>query len=183
MNILNIFLTKVSSDKSSIKYKKAKTLSIILSITFVLIFIMTVKNLVSGNIPIVIVAVVILILIIVVLFIIQKSKVLLAGSIISLSILLVEILSMFINPYKTILPYQYYVFFVLILISAMYSPKYILVTVYLLSLTATTFWYFQNKSFIPVDLQEISEYSFVIYQILIFFNFIFSYIFDGVKKR
>ena len=176
MKILDNFLTKVSSDKSSIKYKKAKTLFVIVSITFILIFLMMIKNFVSGNINPGIVGVFILSSLIVVLFIIKKGKVLLAGSIVTLAILLVEIFAMITNPIKTIIPYQYYVFFIMILISAMYSPKYILATTYLLVITSTSFWYFQNKSSIPADLQEITQYSFIIYQILILMNFIFSYI-------
>ncbi len=91
MKILDNFLTKVSSDKSSIKYKKAKTLFVIVSITFILIFLMMIKNFVSGNINPGIVGVFILSSLIVVLFIIKKGKVLLAGSIVTLAILLVEI--------------------------------------------------------------------------------------------
>ena len=115
MKIIDNFLEKVEEDKASIAYLKAKTLSVILVITAFLIFSLMVKNIITESYKEVFVGVIIIILITGVLFIIKKGKVILAGSVITLAILIIESISMFNNLDTSIIPYQFYVFFIVII--------------------------------------------------------------------
>jgi len=179
MKILDNFLANTSKDKESIEYKKAKTLAIIVSITIVLISALMIKSFISGYITTGFVGVIIVSLSTAILFIIKSGKTLLAGNIITLAITALEILSMLNNPEKSILPYHFYIFFIMIIISAMFASRLVLIIVSISSITATISFYIINKGFIAENLYEITQYSIIAYEVLLFMSFVFSYLFTS----
>jgi len=183
MNLVDYFLKEVTEEKTSIAYLKAKTLGIIVSITTILVFVLMIRNILTKNYTDAIVGVIIILSTTGVLFLIKKGKVALAGSFITLAVLLLEAFSMIASSYTTVMPYEFYVFFILIVVAAMFTPRYIFVSIYILIIGSTFFWYFKNKDLFPVDLQSFIQYSFIVYQVMILMNLLFSFIFTNFLDK
>ena len=187
MILLNYFLNDATGDKSNIAYKKGKTLGIILITAIVFMFFSIVKNIIAGKIVAIFAPTAILLTAIVILFIIRKGRYELAGSILSILVLVIEIYSMLANPNGAGIPYflmgQYYAFFIIILISAMFASKTILIINSIAVIVSTTYIYYTSKEAIPVSIKEISEYGFFIYEIMIIMCAVFSYIFTDFMNK
>ena len=179
MKLIDNLLKNINTGKTSIEYKKAKTFSIIILTTIFLISILMFINIFSGDIKMAIIGLAIVLLSVISLFIIKKGNPKLAGSIVVLTIILLEILAMFLTSNKTEMPYQYYVFFVLILISAMFAHRLVMIIIYILSVTATIIVFYVNKEFIPGDLISVRQYSFIVFETMLFMGFLFSYLFTN----
>ncbi len=179
MKLIESLLKKISAGKSSIQYKKAKTFSFILLTAFSLVSLLMLINIYSGNTRMAIPDLVINVLIIISLLIVKMGKPQLAGSIVIMSITIVEILGMFLNPNKSEMPYQYYVFFILILTSAMFAYRPVMILTYFLSMASTVVVFFVNKESVTAELISTRQSVLILYEIMLFMNFIFSYIFTN----
>ncbi len=183
MKLIENLLKNINTGKSSIQYKKAKTFSIIILTTIFLVSMIMFSNIYLGNIRMAITDLVINILLIISLLIIKMGKPQLAGSIVIVSIVVVEILPMFLNPHKTEIPHQYYVFFVLILTSAMFAYRPVMMITYFLSMVSTIVVFFLNKEFITGELFSIRINVLIVYEVMLFMSFIFSYIFTNFLNQ
>ena len=183
MKIIDSLLKNINTGKSSIEYKKAKTFSIIILTAIFLLSILMFINIFSGNMKMAIIGLAMDLLLVISLLIIKKGHLKLAGSIVVLTIVLLEISAMFLNPHKAEMSYQYYSFFVLILISAMFAHRPVMITTYILSLISTIIVFYVNKEFIPGDLILVRQYSFIVYETMLFMSFLFSYLFTNFLNQ
>jgi len=179
MKILNYFLSQFGEDKSSIEYKRARALSLILMFTTVLITLLFFHNLTKGLVNEMIVDVVLGGILTGALFMIRKRKEKLAGNILSLAIIILQIAAMFANPYKSIIPYQFYIFFVVILFAAMFGNRNILTISTFLVIVSTIILYNINKEFIPKDLTNITRHGLIVFEVIIFIVYVLSFLFTN----
>jgi len=182
---LNYLLINIEEDKTSIAYKKAKTLCVVLIISLLLVALLISKIIiVDGFIP-AIIPIIILFMIMVMLAIIKSGKYQLAGNILSLSLLFIMIFSMIANPKGANIPYflvgHYYVFFVIIFLSAMFATRAILLITSLAVIISTSYIYFASIELIPANIKDISEYGFFLYEVSIVLSFMLSFIFTNFK--
>jgi len=186
-NLFNSLLVNIEDDKSSITYKKAKTLAIILISAIFLVGILISKIIVVDGITPAIIPFVILSMLVILLFVIKAGKHQLAGNILSVAMLIIMIFSMFANPKGANVPYymfgQYYVFFAVILLAAMFASKLILVITTFAIIFSTSYIFYSTKELIPANVKDISEYGFFIYEIMILISFSISYIFTNLINK
>ncbi|MEA2042753.1 MAG: methyl-accepting chemotaxis protein [Bacteroidota bacterium] len=160
---------------------QSKILAIILLISLVLDLILTVKIIITSGITPAIVPGIILIIILPMLLLVAKGKHKFVGNIMSLFLVLLMIFSMIANPKGSSMPYfmlgQYYIFFVIILFSAMFASRLVLISVSILSIVSTIYIFQVSKELIPENVAEISSYGFFIYEIMVVMVSMFSFIF------
>ena len=179
MKILNYFLSHYGTDKSSIEYKRAKALSLILMFSITLITLLFFNNLFKGLVNEMIVDIVLSGLLLGALFIIKNGKEKLAGNILSLAIIILQIVAMFANPYKSIIPYQFYIFFLMILFAAMFGQRRVMIISTVLVMVSTIILYNTNKEFVPDKLKEITHHSITVFEIIIFIVSVLSFLFTN----
>jgi methyl-accepting chemotaxis protein len=177
--LLNFFLENLDEEKSSIKYKRTKALSLILIFATILIILLFFNNLLKGLINEMIVDIVLGGLLTGSLFIIKAGKEKTAGNILSLSIIMLQIIAMFANPYKSVIPYQFYIFFVMILFAAMFGSSRILVLSTILVIASTIVLFNVNREFIPDNLKDITKHGLIVYEVLIIIAFVLSFLFTN----
>ena len=181
------FLENIKEDKASIAYMKAKILTIILISSFFLVSILVFKILIVDGFTPAVIPMVIMLLLVVLLLIIKSGKAQLAGNILAIAMLIIIIFSMIANPKGANVPYymlgQYYVFFAIILLSAMFATKTILIGTSFIVIVSTSYMFFSTKSLIPANVKEISEYGFYIYEIMIVISFAISYVFTDLINK
>ncbi len=177
--LVDYFLINLSDDKSSIRYKRAKAFSLILIFAAGLITLLFFNNLIKGLVNEIIVDIVLFIVITAALFIIKSGKEKLAGNILSLAIIVLQIVAMFANPYKSIIPYQFYIFFVMILFSAMFGSRSVLSVSTVLIIISTIVLYNVNQEYIPNELKDITKHSLMVYEVLILIAFMLSFLFTN----
>jgi len=183
MRLVDNLLKNINTGKSSIKYKKTFALSIIILATILLISMLIFINIFLGNMKIAMANIVLFLIMIIPLFIIKKGKPKLAGSIVVSIFILIEILAMFLTPNKIEVPFQYYSFFILIIVSSMFTHRSVMIITYILSLVSTIILFYVNKKFVPIDLISVREYNLIAYEALLFMSFLFSYIFTYILNQ
>lgn len=124
--ILGLILEKYAENKSSIRYKRTKALSLILFASSILILFLFINNIIKGLFVELVTDIFLLAVLIGAQFIIKSGREKLAGNIISIFITVLVIFAMFVHPVKSVLPYQFYVFFVMIIFSAMFGSRRVL---------------------------------------------------------
>ena len=180
---LNFFTKNIKEENKSINFLKAKTLIVALILATIFISFIVLKNLILRDINGAIIPIAILFTIIVMLIIIRKGKYKLAGKILAYAFTFIMIYSMIANTKNANIPYflvgQYYIFFVIIIFSAMFGSRATLLINTVAVILSTTYIYFVNKESIPVNVKEISAYGFFLYEIMILFTFGFMLIFSS----
>ncbi len=184
---MNFFLGNINEDEKSINFLKAKTLIISLISAISLVLIIVLKNLFKGDINGVLIPAAVLIIASGMLIIIQKGKYKLAGNILAYALTIIMVYSMLANTKEADIPYflmgQYYVFFIIIIFSAMFATRITLTVNTIVVIASTTYIYYVSKEQIPINIKEISEYGYFLYEIMIIFCFAFMYIFTVFMTR
>ena len=185
--ILNFFLKNIKEDSKSINFLKAKTLIIALLSAVFFISSIVIKNVFLKSISGAMIPLAILLTIITMLALIRKGKFQLAGDILAYVFTLIMIYSMIANPRNGNIPYflmgQYYIFFVIIIFSAMFGTHNSLIINTIAVFISTIYIYYVNKDLIPLNVKDISDYGFFLYEIMILFTFAFMLIFSMFIKR
>ena len=180
--ILNFFLENIKEEKKSISFLKAKTLVIALVSGILFVSAIVIKNIFLKDINGAIIPTAILFTITVMLIIIKKGNYKLAGNILAYAFTFIMIYSMIANTKNANIPYflvgQYYIFFVIIIFSAMFGSKATLIINTVAVIISTSYIYFINKELIPINIKDITDYGFFLYEIMILFTFAFMLIFS-----
>ncbi len=172
---LDFLLENINEDVKSINFLRAKTLVVALVTTVFLVLIISIKNLLLADISGATIPLVIFFLIISMLFIIRRGKYQLASNILAYVFTLVMIYSMIANTKQSDIPYflmgQYYIFFVIIIFSAMFGTRTTLIVNTVAIIVSTTYIYYASKEQIPLNVKDISEYGYFIYEIMVILSF------------
>lgn len=186
-NLFEHLLKNIEEDKTSIAYRKAKTLAVIVVSSILLVSILVSKIIIVDGITPAMVPLTVLLMLLVMLFLIKSGRYKLAGNIISVSVLIIMIYSMFANPKGSNVPYymlgQFYVFFVIIFLSAMFASRNILILVNIAIVFSTIYIFNSTKELIPENVKDISVYGFFIYEIMLFISFAIAYIFANLINK
>lgn len=186
-NLFDGLLKNIVEDKASIAYKKAKTLAVIVVSSIVLVSILVGKIIIVDGITPAMVPFAVLLMLIVMLFVIKSGQYKLAGNIISVSILIIMIYSMFANPKGSSVPYymvgQFYVFFAIIFLSAMFASRNILILINVAIIVSTIYIFNTTKEQIPENVKDISFYGIFIYEVMLFVSFVIAYIFANLINK
>lgn len=181
LNITNYFLQKSKDEKDSINFLKNKSLVLILMIASLLLLLLSVKIMLVNSFIAAIVPLFIVVICITILLIIKLGNPKAAANVFSIILVALLIFAMFKNIRGASLPYfmlsYYYIFFIVIIFSAMYSNK----TIYFINISAifvsSVYIFYANESQIPPNVLDISDYGFSIYLMAFFMISIFSYLF------
>ena len=187
MKLTDKLLKNVSIDNTSIEYKRANILIIISLVTIIFMIVLTLKDVLQMHFEGVAIPIIIVIVAIGTLLIIKKGKIILAGNVLATFILVIEIFSMLFNTKNAAIPYylmgQYYAYFVILLATAMFASRILLVINTFAVIVSTTYIYFATKEQIPAEIKDIAAYGFFIFEFIIVMNTVFSYIFtDFINK-
>lgn len=177
--ILGLILEKYAENKSSIRYKRTKALSLILFASSILILFLFINNIIKGLFVELVTDIFLLAVLIGAQFIIKSGREKLAGNIISIFITVLVIFAMFVHPVKSVLPYQFYVFFVMIIFSAMFGSRRVLSTVSFLAIISTIILFNVNEAFMTDEMKTISKHGLVVYEVLILIAFTLSFLFTN----
>ncbi len=178
--ILEYFLKNVKT-KSLIFRRKARVLAILHLIVLILFSFLIFYFFVNEGIRRVVIALATFSLLAFNLFLIQKGKVNLAGNLLAFSMLILETVALFgnfSNSYSyNFFTEEYYIFLGLILITALFGSRFLLIFNFIAIFIISTYAYFYfRETFIP-ELAKLAKSSLIIYLFMLTVVFLMSYFF------
>ncbi len=185
--IISGLLSNIKDDKTSLEYKRIKTLSVFLTVSFFLIVLIVVKTSIIRGIDKTLMSALSLFIISVTLIFIKIGKNKLAENFVSLSLTAEMIFAMFANVEEASMPYfmtaHYYIFFVLIIFTAMFASRYSLIISSIIIVITTSIIFFINKENIPADIKKISTDGYFLYEIMIIMISVLSIFFTNFINK
>jgi methyl-accepting chemotaxis protein len=180
---VNFFLKKYSSGEDVVSLQKAKTFTFTLIFAGLLLLVLIGKILITDGLTPAIVPMTVLAVVLVMLTVVYSGRPRLAGNLLSVLFLGLMIFSMYANPKGSNVPYymlgQYYIFFVIVVFSAMFASKKIFYLSVLGSIVTTIHIFYATRQEIPENVKDISEYGFFVYEIMLLLIALFSYFFTN----
>lgn len=185
---INDFLLKSSPHyRSGVSFQKTKHFIYTLIFSGILLLILIAKIIITDGIIPAILPSVVFFVVLVMLAVAFAGKPKLAANLLGLIFLGLMVFSMYANIRGSDVPYymlgQYYIFFVIIVFTAMFTSKKVFLLSVLVSLATTIHVFYATHNEIPEDIRDISEYGFFIYEIMLLMIALFSYFFTKFIDR
>jgi methyl-accepting chemotaxis protein len=182
-SIIDFFLKNFTAGEDVVSLQKAKTFTFTLIFAGLLLLVLIAKILIADGLTPAIVPMTVLTVVLIMLAVVYSGRPRLAGNMLSVLFLVLMIFSMYANPKGSNVPYymlgQYYIFFVIVVFSAMFASKTIFYISVLGSVVTTIHIFYATRSQIPANVKDISEYGFFVYEIMLILVALFSYFFTN----